>query len=472
MNKPLYTSLIFFLALSAASGLLLSIIRFLIGPQTFMLESFASWFLVTNIVSLVGAGLILKYYHYRQYRFAYYAGTFAVLANVCYAIVFYGVMLSRNNIVYYIPVFLAVLFTGIVYGISLIFSEAGEKYWLKAAGYLTLTVGLVGLITAIWASPPNTFLNAGMVEKLSQWTSLAASLIPIAFILHFSAERRALHAEDGSTAPQPLEKTLTWTKIPAFVFTLAFGVLISYQCFSSMYWAKQNFEKTKALARRFEAGAFVGSKGDTLLYRLLAPLDYDPAKKYPLVVCLPYGGQPGTDKIRQLEGAAAAEILSNDANRKKYPAFIFIPNCPPGAGWGGIPGYPAVDSLVYEAISSLDRQYGIDPKRRYVTGISRGGYGAWHFICMHPEMFAAAIPVCGGGNPALAPNIVNVPVWAFHGKKDLNVPVSGSRAMIDAIRQAGGHPKYTEFPDKGHDIWYQVSITPGLWDWLFAQKRG
>ena len=85
-------------------------------------------------------------------------------------------------------------------------------------------------------------------------------------------------------------------------------------------------------------------------------------------------------------------------------------------------------------------------------------------------MFAAAIPVCGGGDPKLARNIVDVPVWAFHGEKDRSVPVKLTREMIDAIKNAGGHPRYTEFPDAGHNIWDEVKNTPGLLEWLFAQK--
>ena len=125
---------------------------------------------------------------------------------------------------------------------------------------------------------------------------------------------------------------------------------------------------------------------------------------------------------------------------------------------------------MYATINALTDP-GIDAKRRYVTGISRGGYGAWQFICTRPDMFAAAIPVSAGGDPKLASKAVDVAIWAFHGVKDRNVPVSGSRDMIAAIKKAGGHPKYTEYPDEGHNIWDQVSKTPGLWDWLFAQKR-
>lgn len=71
----------------------------------------------------------------------------------------------------------------------------------------------------------------------------------------------------------------------------------------------------------------------------------------------------------------------------------------------------------------------------------------------------------------LAQNIVDVPVWAFHGRNDRIVPVSGSREMIEAIKNAGGNPWYTEFPDEGHIISEFFENIPGLLDWIFAQKR-
>ncbi len=86
-------------------------------------------------------------------------------------------------------------------------------------------------------------------------------------------------------------------------------------------------------------------------------------------------------------------------------------------------------------------------------------------------MFAAAIPICGGGDPDLGSNMVKVAVWAFHGEKDPLVPVSGSRDMIEAIRKAGGNPGYTEFDNAGHDIGRQFQDTPGVLGWLFAQQR-
>ena len=122
-----------------------------------------------------------------------------------------------------------------------------------------------------------------------------------------------------------------------------------------------------------------------------------------------------------------------------------------------------MDTLVFESIEALESELKeIDVDRIYVTGVSRGGYGSWHFISLRPDMFAAAMPVCGGGDPNVPPNIVDVDVWPSHGEDDPNVPVSGSRNIIAAIKKSGGNPKYTEFEGAGHDTWDYVTKTPGV----------
>lgn len=126
--------------------------------------------------------------------------------------------------------------------------------------------------------------------------------------------------------------------------------------------------------------------------------------------------------------------------------------------------------MVFETITTLKKEFAIDENRLYVAGHSLGGYGAWYFIGTRPDMFAAAIPVAGEGDAALAENMLDVAIWAFHGANDIHVPVSGSRQVIEAIRKSGGDPCYRESPDGGHN-WKIVEDTPGVLDWLFAQKR-
>ncbi|MDN5286458.1 MAG: peptidase-like protein [Mucilaginibacter sp.] len=471
MNKSTYNFGIFFLGLVTACGLFQSVIQLWVGVQFYMQSSFVAWFLAMNAITLTGGIILLKYFHSRGYWAAFYTLIASTIANLCFAALVLMLLTSRALLSYYMPVALISLSAGIVSALSLLFSSTMKRFWLRIAGAYLLVIGLVWGSTIIWPLFSKDVQLNSTLAKIAQWTSIPASLIYIPFIMHFLSEVKLLNTENTSPVKEPSKVILGIVRTLALIVVLFLGVRLISESNSSIYWADVNFEKTQTMAQLFESRTYVNSKGDTLFYHLLKPLNFDPTKKYPLVVSLPYGGQPATDKIRQMEGAVAAEVLSDDSNRANYPAFIFIPNCPPGSGWGGIPNYPSVDSLVYEAISSLDKEPGIDVKRRYVTGLSRGGYGAWHFICTRPDMFAAAIPVAGGEDPKLASRIVNIPVWAFHGAKDKNVPVSGSRDMITAIKKAGGNPKYTEFPNDGHNIWYQVSITPGLWDWLFAQKR-
>ena len=243
--------------------------------------------------------------------------------------------------------------------------------------------------------------------------------------------------------------------------------------------------KVTQIAELFSGRTHVSLQKDTLHYRLLKPLDYDPNKQYPLVVCLSGGAGRGRDNSKQIAGSKAAQVLSILENRKKYPAFIFAPQCPPGADWGRSLGksererliargrykQPNVEALVFEVIAALEEEFNIDTTRRYITGQSMGGYGTWHYILSRPQIFAAAIPICGGANPDLAKNVADVPLWVFHGDKDKTVPVDFSRNMVAAIKKAGGNPKYTEFPGVGHNSWHPAFDTPELLDWLFAQVK-
>lgn len=237
------------------------------------------------------------------------------------------------------------------------------------------------------------------------------------------------------------------------------------------------------IAELFIERIHVNMQKDTMHYRLLKPIDYDATKQYPLVVCLSGGAGRGIDNIRQFTGSQGAQVLSALENRRKHPAFVFVPQCPPDSDWGRTLGkierensikrgkynQPNVESLVFEVISELEEEFNIDRTRRYITGQSMGGFGSWHFILTHPQMFAAAVIICGGGNPDLAKNITDVPIWAFHGENDTSVPVDFSRNMITAIKKAGGNPKYNEYPKVGHNSWHQAYDTPELLDWLFIQ---
>ena len=123
-----------------------------------------------------------------------------------------------------------------------------------------------------------------------------------------------------------------------------------------------------------------------------------------------------------------------------------------------------------QMIAKMQKELPIDPKRLYVMGLSMGGYGTWDALQRYPEKFAAAVPICGGGDETAADRI-KAPVWAFHGDADGAVPVQRSRNMIEAIRKAGGKPKYTEYPGVGHNSWSAAFKDPELLKWLFSHHK-
>jgi predicted peptidase len=100
-----------------------------------------------------------------------------------------------------------------------------------------------------------------------------------------------------------------------------------------------------------------------------------------------------------------------------------------------------------------------------------GGYGTWALAAAHPEKFAAIVPICGGGNPADAAKLAKLPIWVFHGGKDMTVPVERSKEMVEAIKKAGGDIKLTIYPEAGHDSWTETYDNPQLYSWLLEHKR-
>jgi predicted peptidase len=230
---------------------------------------------------------------------------------------------------------------------------------------------------------------------------------------------------------------------------------------------------------RFEPRVHTDAAGNKLLYRLLKPKDYDANRKYPVVVFLHGAGERGSDNFAQLKHGMAD--FASDAVREKYPAFVVAPQCPTNEKWVDVdwssakhdmPEKPAsAMRLTLAALEQLGKEFSLDADRFYITGLSMGGYGTWDALQRHPGMWAAAIPICGGGDPKHAAKFAKVPIWAFHGDKDTAVRPERSREMIAALKAAGGEPKYTEYPNTGHDSWTASYKNPDVHAWLFAQRR-
>jgi predicted peptidase len=225
----------------------------------------------------------------------------------------------------------------------------------------------------------------------------------------------------------------------------------------------------------FAARSFTAANGDTMPYRLFVPDAGARRERLPLILYLHGGGGVGTDNRKQISGGntAGTHTWTTPEAQRAHPAFVLAPQRPenrlgqsPGAN-----GWSRFADAVVELVADISREFAIDPDRIYVTGQSMGGYGTWDLIARRPDLFAAAVPLCGGGDASRIGAIRKLPVWAFHGADDPVVPVTESRDIVAALRRAGSPVKYTEYPEVGHDVWTRAYAERELADWLFSQRR-
>lgn len=233
------------------------------------------------------------------------------------------------------------------------------------------------------------------------------------------------------------------------------------------------------ISQLFEAKTFKSAAEFTLPYRLLSPAAPEAGKRYPVLLFLHGAGERGSDNEKQL--VHVVQELAKPEMRERYPCYLVVPQCPEEIKWVDVdwtqqshtlpetPSQPLV--ACYELLAQLEKEYSVDANRIYIGGLSMGGYGTWDALARWPERFAAAIPICGGGDPAQARRMVAVPTWVFHGDQDLAVPVGRSREMVHAIREHQGQVIYTEYPNVGHNSWAMTAANRLVWDWLFAQSR-
>ncbi len=205
----------------------------------------------------------------------------------------------------------------------------------------------------------------------------------------------------------------------------------------------------------------------------------------PVILFLHGGGERGTDGERQTQVGLGPVVR---AQADTFPALVIFPQAPPDSLWHGPPARAAL-----AALEAAMAEHGADPDRVYLTGISMGGYGSFELALAQPERFAALVSVCGGLRPPperphlvvtsipatepdpyayAAARLAMLPIWLFHGEKDDIVPPSESRLLAASFEKAGAPVRYTEYPGVNHGSWDRAYAEPGLWEWLWAQRRG
>ena len=248
-------------------------------------------------------------------------------------------------------------------------------------------------------------------------------------------------------------------------------LLLMLFCFAS-------FNKTNAQASVFGYQKYI-ENGDTLNYRELFP-DFDTLRRYPLVIFLHGSGERGNDNEAQLKWGV--KNFATDEMMKLHPAIVIAPQCPEKKGWSNfsrtnstemtlLPTPSRQMEMLITLIHKLIEKLPIDTNRIYITGLSMGGFGTFDAIERYPNLFAAAVPVCGGGDVSKAASIAHVPIWIFHGAEDAAVNPLLSINMMNALTKAGAHPGFTMYPETGHFSWIAAYSDPMMMEWLFRQHK-
>lgn len=241
----------------------------------------------------------------------------------------------------------------------------------------------------------------------------------------------------------------------------------------------------------------------TLPYRIFIPDNYNSSQSYPLILCLHGAGERGNDNERHIWKHDLALSWAKPEVQKSNPCFVVAPQCPKKLKWNYVDWHKGTFSIdtvepgnelltVVNLLDSLLKEFNIDIKRQYVTGLSMGGYGTWDIITRYPERFAAAVPMSGAGDFSKVASLKNVPIWVFHNTHDKIVPVSGSRDMVQAMNKAGLSVLetinisdkslnksikkgvkylYTESPTGNHGPWEPWYGNAMLHKWVFLQTK-
>lgn len=189
------------------------------------------------------------------------------------------------------------------------------------------------------------------------------------------------------------------------------------------------------------------------------PNSVQESEKLPLLIFLHGMGERGND-LNKVKFHGPPSFLDD---KKDFPFICISPQCPDTIYWN--------EELLLPFYDEIIAKYPIDKNRIYITGLSMGGFGTWKSIIAKPDLFAAAVPICGGGDPSKLESIKSLPIWVFHGAKDDVVPLIRSKEMVDGLKELGSNVKFTVYPEATHNSWTETYNNPELYDWLLQQKK-
>lgn len=214
-------------------------------------------------------------------------------------------------------------------------------------------------------------------------------------------------------------------------------------------------------AEQVEARSDASIKAD-LNYLMYTPEDYAASgKAYPLIVWL-HGGDQGGSDVQKVKSSGIPQLIEDG---KKLPFLVFSPQNPSEELL-----YPI--EKVKSALDEVVSKYRVDRSRIYVVGFSRGGFGAWAMAEQFPEMFAAVVPIAGGGNRHyLSRTNEKAAFWVFHGTSDDVIPLSDSVVLYERLVSLKRVARLSVLEGVDHSgVEWAALNDPELWDWLLKQR--
>lgn len=236
----------------------------------------------------------------------------------------------------------------------------------------------------------------------------------------------------------------------------------------------------------YEKKEYVFADGKKLPYRILYPANYDKTKKYPLILFLHGAGERGNDNEKQL--THGAKLFLKDENRKNFPAIIVFPQCPQESSWASAKVDRTVEPVkrtfdytvevnwplqaANDLVRKLSNEEAVDKSRIYISGLSMGGMGTFESVYRNPDLYAAALPICGGGDVThYDKRITKTAFWVFHGAADAVVNVKLSQEMVEKLKSLKAEVKYTEYPGVNHNSWDNAFAEAEYLSWMFSHKK-
>lgn len=245
-----------------------------------------------------------------------------------------------------------------------------------------------------------------------------------------------------------------------------------------------------ASAERTEVSAeelYAKGSNDVLVYRLFTPETEE--EKVPLILYLHGAGAIGDDNITQITTKDAASFVTEEM-QETHPCYVLAPQLPErytaagesptdeqsAKGWTD----EEVQEALMETIEEIAGTNGnVDMDRIYITGHSMGALGVWGMIAAYPDVFAAAVPISGLWDGSVD-DLVDLPIWIFHGEKDEVVPVDCETMLRDRLEELGGNVRMTIYTDEDfaaagvtdpHGANVPTYSNQEMFDWMFDQKR-